>query len=160
MILESRKLPMLLLHLIGAAAGLALMYLARGFTWGVRSNEFAGFLLGCLILGISLAAMAVGESRRVELDEAGQQVILEVTSRFGRKRLVFPFADIQDIHLGRQGAASEGSVYYDLVLQGRDGRETHLFGGCVFEGRMSRDWVEGLRGRFLGALREGRLTGS
>jgi len=34
----------------------------------------------------------------------------------------------------------------------RDGRELHLFGGCVFEGRMDRDRVEALRETFREAL--------
>ena len=152
MILESRKAPMQAMYVAGAAVGLLLMYLARGWA-SVRSNEFAGFALGCLIFGVSLAALVVGESRRVELDEAGRRVVLDVTRRWGRgRRIVIHAAEIRDLSVGALGDRSDGSRYYDLVVHHRDGREIHLFGGCVFEGRMDRDWVEGLRETFRRVL--------
>jgi hypothetical protein len=152
MTLESKAAPMAALYVAGLAVGLLLMYLARDFTLA-RSNTLAGFLLGALIAGLSLAAMVVGESRRVELDVPGRRIVLEITRRWGgAKVLVFPFADIQEITIGRMGSRSEGSVYYDLVVRRRDGREVYLFGGCVFEGRMSREWIEDLRATFTRAL--------
>ena len=151
MILESRKAPMQVMYVAGAAVGLLLMYLARDFAW-TRSNALAGFLLGCLVFGLSAVAMVLGESRRVELDEAGRRILLDVNWRWGGKRLVLPFADLTDITVGRMGDTSDGSVYYDLVVHHRDGREIHLFGGCVFEGRMDRAWIEDLRERFRAAL--------
>ncbi len=152
MTLESKPAPMRMLCLGGIAGGSLLMYAARGFSTA-RANELAGFLLGSLILGLSLLALVVGESRRVELDEEGRRVLLDVIRRWGgRKRIEIPFADIEAIDLGAQGKPSAGTRYYDLIVRRRDGREVYLFGGCVFEGRMSREWIEGLRNRFLQAL--------
>lgn len=152
MVLESKPAPMLAMYVGGSLAGALLMYLARGFT-SIRSNEFAGFLLGCLLLGLSAAALLVGEGRRVELDEAGRRVILEITRRWGaRRRIEIQAAGIRDIAIGALGERSGGSRYYDLVVMMRDGRELHLFGGCVFEGRMDRDRVEALRETFREAL--------
>jgi len=46
-----------------------------------------------------------------------------------------------------QGKFSAGTRYYDVVVRLKDGRDMYLFGGCVFEGRMNREWVEGVRAR-------------
>jgi len=152
MVLESKPAPMLAMYVGGSAAGLLLMYLARNFTFA-RSNELAGFLLGCLILGLSVAALLVGEGRRVELDEGGRRVILDITRRWGaRRRIEIQAAGIQDIAIGALGDRSDGTRYYDLVVKRRDGGELYLFGGCVFEGRMDRDQMEGLRQHFRGVL--------
>jgi len=152
MVLESKPAPMMLMYAGGIAVGALIMYLARDYS-SARSNEFAGFLLGCMVLGLSLVALVLGESRRVELDEAGRRVILDVCWRWGRrKRLVIPFADIRDFGIGALGSATDGSRYYDIVVNHRDGREIHLFGGCAFEGRLDRDRIEGLRDTFSRAV--------
>jgi hypothetical protein len=39
-----------------------------------------------------------------------------------------------------------------VVVRLKSGEEIYLFGGCVFEGRMSREWAEGIRRSFEQAI--------
>jgi hypothetical protein len=150
--LESKPAANILLYVVVTGAGLLLMYLARDFRHG-DSNVLYGFLLGCMLAGVGVMAMVVGESRTVELDERHSRIVLNVSRRYGGCRhIVIPFGDIKDFGIGMQGKASAGSRFYDVVVGLNSGKEIHLFGGCVFEGRMSREWVEGVRQRFEQAL--------
>lgn len=144
MTLQSQRLPMSLLQVAGLLMGLLLMALTRHRVSWSFTNEMAGFLLGLLILVLSAAALAVGESRRVEIAREG--IRLEVAWRWGRTRVVvIPAAEIRDIALSAQGSHSEGTRSWDLVVMRRDGRETHLLGGCAFEGRLDRDRMDRTR---------------
>lgn len=159
MILESKPDANLLLYGAVIAAGALLMYLARDFRGG-GNNVLCGFLLGCMLTGIGLAALAVGESRRVELDEGRRRIVLDVSRRIGGSRqVVIPFQRISGFTIGMQGKPAAGSRYFDLVVNLRDGSELYLFGGCVFDGRMSRSWIEGIRQRFEQALHAGNNAG-
>ncbi|HLO68712.1 MAG TPA: hypothetical protein VK188_16930 [Holophaga sp.] len=151
MVLQSQRLPMSLLQVAGILMGLLLMLLTRHRVGWSFTNEMAGFLLGLLILVLSAAALAVGERRRVEIGREG--IRLEVAWRWGRTRVVrIPAAEIRDIALSALGSASDGTRSWDLVVMGRDGRETHLLGGCAFEGRLDRDRMDLLRREARGLL--------
>lgn len=146
--LESRPVGNLALNLGALVAGALLMWLARDFRHG-GSNELAGFLLGCLLFGLGAASFAIGESRTVELDERNKKIVLQVRRRIGScRRVEIPFRCITGVGVAALGSTSDGSRYYDLVISQNTGRDIHLFGGCVFEGRMSRDWIDGLRSHF------------
>ena len=150
--LESQPAANMLLYIVTSVAGLLLMYLARDFNHG-GTNVLCGFLLGCLLAGLGVLGMAIGETRTVELDERRRRIVLDVRRRVGGSRqVIMPFAEITGFGIGLQGKPSAGTRYYDLVVQLKSGKEIHLFGGCVFEGRMSREWVEGIRQRFEQAL--------
>lgn len=150
--LESKPAAMLALYIAVVAVGLLLMWLARGFSHG-GSNVMAGFLLGCMLAGLGALAMLVGESRTIELDERRRRIVLDVRRRVGgNRRIEIPFGDIREFAVGMQGKASSGTRYYDLVVRLKNGKEMHLFGGCVFEGRMDRGWIDGLRVRFERAV--------
>lgn len=143
--LESTPAANILLYVVSIATGLLLMYLARGFSQG-GSNVLCGFLLGCLLFAVGIMALVVGESRTIELDERQKRIVLDVRRRFGGGRqVIIPFEEIKGFGIGMQGKASSGSRFYDVVVRLISGREIHLFGGCVFEGRMSRERVEGIR---------------
>lgn len=146
--LESKPASNMLMYVVITAVGALLMYLARDFRHG-DSNVLCGFLLGCLLAVVGIMAMVVGETRTVELDERHRRIVLDVRRRLGGNRqLVIPLHDIASFSIGAQGRASSGTRHYDVVVQLNSGREIYLFGGCVFEGRMSRQWVEGIRQRF------------
>jgi len=143
--LESKPAANMLLYVVIVVLGFLLMYLARDFSHG-GTNVLCGFLLGCMLAGIGIMAMVVGESRTVELDERRNRIVLDVRRRVGGGRqIVIPFGDIEGFGIGMQGKASAGSRFYDVVVRLNSGKEIYLFGGCVFEGRMSREWAEGIR---------------
>ncbi len=143
MILESKPAATDALQAFVTALGLLFMYLARGFRTG-GTNVRAAFALGCLFFGLGVVALVIGESRTVAVDEAGRVIRLTVRHRVGGTRVIeIPFGEVRAVEIGMLGRA--GTRHYDLVVQRVRGRDVYLFGGCAFEGRMSRDWVDGLR---------------
>ncbi len=146
--MQSKAAANLGLYLASIAVGMLLMWLTRDLGHA-GTNEKAGFLLGCMLFLLGAVALVIGESRTVELDERRRMIILNVRRRIGgNRRIEIPFSDIREFSIGRQGDRSDGSVYYDLVVNLKTGKEICLFGGCVFEGRMDRKWMEDLRERF------------
>lgn len=146
--LESKPAANLWLYLVTIVLGLLLMWLARDFGHA-GTNEKAGFLLGCMLFGLGAVALVIGESRTVEVDERRKMILLDIRGRIGGdRRIEIPFSDIKEFSIGLQGNRTDGSRYYDLVVRLGSGKEVCLFGGCVFEGRMSRAWIEDLRSRF------------
>ncbi len=146
--MESKPAANLVLYLVTIALGLLLMWLARDFGHS-GTNAKAGFLLGCMLFGLGTVGLAVGESRTVVVDERRKMIVLDIRRRVGGdRRIEIPFSDIREFSIGLQGDRSDGSRYYDLVVRLCSGKEIYLFGGCVFEGRMSREWMEDLRSRF------------
>lgn len=140
-----------LTYLIGIGIlliGIPLFWLGRNYS-GYGDSAFAGFVLGCFLIGISVLALVVGEQRSVELDEQRGRIVLDITRRVGGSRqVIIPFQDIERftvLHLGEYGSFS---AYYDLGAVLRSGKTVYLFGGCAFDGRMNREWIEELRSRF------------
>jgi hypothetical protein len=150
--LESKPDATLAMYVAIIVVGSLLMWLARDFSQA-GSNVMAGFLLGCMLFGLGVLALIIGESRTVQLDEQQKRIVLEVRRRIGpSKRIELPFSDIRELGIGVQGKPSSGTRYYDLIVRMRSGKEIYLFGGCVFEGRMSRQWIDDLRARFERAV--------
>jgi hypothetical protein len=150
--LESKPAAMLVLYIVSISVGLLLMWLARDFS-RAGGNVIAAFLLGCMLSGLGLLALLVGESRTIELDERRRRIVLDVRRRVGAgRRIEIPFSDIREFVIGLQGKASAGTRYYDLMVRLHSGTELYLFGGCVFEGRMSRQWIDDLKERFEKAV--------
>lgn len=146
--MQSKAAANLGLYLASIAVGLLLIWLTRDLGHA-GTNQKAGFLLGCLLFVLGAIALVIGESRTVELDERHRMIILDARRRIGgNRRIEIPFSDIRGFSIGRQGDSSDGSVYYDLVVNLNNDKEICLFGGCVFEGRMDRKWMENLRARF------------
>jgi len=150
--LESKPAAMLALYLVMIAIGMLLMWLARDFSQA-GTNVMAGFLLGSMLFGLGVLALLVGESRTIELDEQRRRILLDVSRRIGgNKRIEIPFSDVRELCIGLQGKASSGSRFYDLIVRLKSGKDIHLFGGCVFEGRMNRQWIDDLKERFEKAI--------
>ena len=148
MVLQSKPGRTLLLAAVCTTLGLVLLVGFRDYPrWD--SNAFAGFMLGAMLFGLGVAGLAIRETRRIELDDGRRQIVLEVTRRLGaNRRIVIPFAQITGFGIDLQGKPAAGTRYYDLTVQTSDGREIHLMGGCVFDGRMDRAWIDDLRRRF------------
>ena len=139
------------LNLTVIAVGAVLIYLCRQHT---DPNAWSGFLLGWLLLLLGLAALLIHETREIELDTQRRQLVLNLRQRFGgNRRIAMAFADIVGITIGELGSRLEGSVYYDLVVHERSGKDIYLMGGCAFEGRMNRERMERLREQFERAVR-------
>jgi hypothetical protein len=150
--LESQPAKNSLLYCVTILVGFTLLFLTRDFSHA-GTNVLAGFLLGCLLSGLGLLGMLIGEARTVLLDERKNQIVLDVRRRFGGNRQInIPFREIRTVGVGMQGKATSGSRFYDLVVTLTNGKEIYLFGGCVFEGRMNREWIEALRSRFEKAV--------
>lgn len=145
--LESKPATNMLLYVVSAAVGATLMVLARDLRHG-GTHVLGGFLLGALLALLGILGMLIGESRAVELDSRRRRIVLDVRRRIGSQQVIIPFAEIAGFAIGLQGKASAGTRYYDLVVRRLDGSELHLFGGCAFDGRMSREWIEGIRESF------------
>jgi hypothetical protein len=79
---ESKPAANMLLYVVIIVVGFLLMYLARDFSHA-GSNVLCGFLLGCMLSGLGVLGMAVGESRTVELDERRKWIVLDVRRRVG-----------------------------------------------------------------------------
>ena len=150
--LESKPAANQQLYIVIIIVGTLLMFLARDFQHG-GTNVLCGFLLGCMLSGLGALGMVIGETRTVGLDGRQKRIVLDVRRRVGGSRqIIIPFADIKGFGIGMQGKTSAGSRYYDVVVRLNSGTEIYLFGGCVFDGRMNRDWVEGIRLSFEQAI--------
>ena len=148
--LHSQAASNFALNLAVVAVGALLIYLGRKHA---DSTSWSGLLLGWLLLLLGLGAWPVGETREIELDTRRRLLVLTVRRRAGDdRRFPIPFSDIARIGIGTLGSRSEGSVYYDLVVHTRAGKEIHLMGGCAFKGRMNRDRMEALRAEFERAV--------
>lgn len=157
--LESKPAENMVLYIVVTAVGAALMFFARDFRHG-GTNVLCGFLLGCMLLGLGILGIAVGESRTVELDLRRKRIVLDIMRRIGGcRQVIIPFDDIRELGIGLQGKASAGSRYYDVVVRLTSGKEIYLFGGCVFDGRMSREWADGIRRDFEKAVTSERRAG-
>ncbi len=136
---------------ISVAVGALLVYFGRHHA---DTNAWAGYLLGWLMLLLGLAALLVNESRQLELDTRRRLLVLDVRRRLGgNRRVTIPFSQITSVDVSTFGSRSDGSVYYDLVVRTLDGRSVYLMGGCAFEGRMNRDYMERLRDQFMHVTR-------
>ena len=150
--LESKPAANLALFIVAIVIGLLIIWLARDFSHG-NANAQAGFLLGCMLFGLGIIALAVGESRTVELDERRRMIVLVIKRRLGgSRRIEIPSSNIRKIGICLMGDKTDGSEYFDLVVTLGSGKEIYLFGGCVFEGRMSRESMDNLRGHFERSL--------
>lgn len=152
MVLQSSAQDNLLLYLAGTALGIVLVLAA--VDGGIQSsNEFAAVVLGGGIALISLGAMAIMETRRIEIDTEDRVIRLDIERNMGlSKSIVVPFDDITGVKLGRQGSRSGGSIFYDLVIIRRTERDLHLMGGCVFAGRMDRIRMNSFRHQIQEAI--------
>jgi hypothetical protein len=129
-----------------------LIWIGRNYS-GYHDNNFAAFALGWFLLILGVLALVMGETRSVALDERQKRIVLDIKRRIGRcRQVIIPFHEIEKFTILRQGKSGSFSVYYDLGVVQRSGKTVYLFGGCAFEGRMSREWIERLRGQFEQAI--------
>jgi hypothetical protein len=150
--LESRPELNLLMSIAIILLGLPLLWFARDFS-GFADNKFAAFVLGGFLLALGVLTLLMGETRSVELDESRRRIALTIKRRIGGSRqVIIPYQEIENFTILRQGKASNFSVYYDIGVVRKNRKVVYLFGGCAFDGRMSREWVDGVRKRFEQAV--------
>lgn len=111
--LESQPASNTLLYVVTIIVGLVLMFLARDFSHA-GTNVLSG-LLACMLFGLGVLGMLIGETRSVELDERRKRIVLDVRRRVGGSRqVVIPFGEIRSLGIGMQGKAS--SVKRDFTI--------------------------------------------
>lgn len=153
LVLKSNATAGTVLGLAGLAAGALLVKLSAGVP---DRNASAAFMLGLLLLGISLLAVLIKESRVVTISPGRRFIRLDIRHRWGARTVKTPFSAIERIGIVRLGSTSNGSVYYDLALIQKDGTELCLFGGCPFEGRMNRSRIEETRAHLQALIEANR----
>jgi len=146
--LESQRGKQTFGYWVGIAVGGLMVWLTRDWQGPGFSNELAGHLLGWGIVLLCLGAMVVGEKRILTLDPKKQQLVLEIQSRLGNKRLSYGFDQIVEFYVDRMGSTDGGSPYFDIVLVPRTGKRIWLFGGTYFEGRFQEASINALCQRF------------
>lgn len=121
-----------------AVVGAVLAWGFRGFP-SVRSDAFAGFALGILLLGIGIAGVLATGRQVVRVDGCTRIIQVADTSLLHRSTRDIPFDDVVDARIGYFGKRSNFVNWYYVVLQLRDGEHYALFGpGRFFDGGSSR----------------------
>lgn len=141
---QSRSRPgrQTLLAVVCVAAGILLAFGFRGFH-GFGSNEFAGFMLGVLLLAIGAAGLLTGGSQTVVVDPGSRRITVQESGPIPRKKVI-PFGEVTEVHMGYLGKRSNFVTCYFLVLNLRGGGEYPLFSpGRFYEGSSDRSVVEG-----------------
>ncbi len=133
-----------------SAVGLVLIVSLRGAAGQVGTNEFAGFLLGVLLLAIGLVPLVLRGRQTIVIEPRTRQIVVDDTNLLGSRRRTIPFAEISDIRIGYLGRKSTHVTFYYLLLMLKSGEEYPLFGpGRFYEGSTVRATMEKHRERLL-----------
>ena len=127
--------------LLGVVIGLLFSIGFRHFDGPGFTNSLAGFLLGLLILIISIAALLMGGKQIITVDARASQIILEGISRFGSKKRVLFFKEIKKFYVNELGDKEGGSIQYYVVAELKTGERVSLFVG-FFDGRYDKGKME------------------
>lgn len=141
------------LSLLGVAVGLVLSIGFRHFEVPGLTNSLAGFLLGLLILSLSSAMLLVGGKQTITVNPRTCRIIIEVTSRFGKKTRSLLFDEIAEFYVDRIGDKEGGSIQYFIVAKLKTDEKVSLFLG-FFYGRYNRDAMETRCCRLTGYLQQ------
>jgi hypothetical protein len=123
-------------------AGLVLAYGFRDFDASGFTNSLAGFLLGILLLTIGVPSALLVGKQTITVDPKACQIMIEDTSRFGKKNRIIPFNEIDSLHVSSLGNRSEGSTTYYISLKLRSGKSYPLFFPSYYDGRWDRSVAE------------------
>jgi hypothetical protein len=122
--------------------GLILAYGFREFDGSGFTNSLAGFLLGILLLIIGVPGIFMVGKQTITVDHEACRIMIEDTSRFGRKNRIIPFNEIVDLFVSELGARSDGSVSYYVTLKLTSGKNYPLFFPSYYDGRWERSVAE------------------
>jgi hypothetical protein len=123
-------------------AGLVLATGFRNFDGTGMTNSLAGFLLGLLLLLIGVAGVLTGGKQTIVVDPKARRILIEDTSRFGKKTRSISFNEIVGVSVSLMGKRSSGTITYYLVLRLETGKTYPLFFPAYFEGRWDRSVAE------------------
>lgn len=144
---QSSPVKQTVLAAVCAVAGLALMYGFRDFG-AVRSDAFAGFLLGVLLLVIAIAGFLMSGRQTVTVDSATRLITVEDSTYVRHKERLIPFDDITHVGIGFLGKRSNFVTWYYVALKLSSGEEYPLFApGRFFAGGSDRATVVGWQRR-------------
>lgn len=136
---------------IGVGVGLVFIMLVRQASSLSSVTSTSAFLLGLLILILGLVALVMNGEQVITVDPKRRMVLIETTSRFGKKQRLIPFRDIADVSLGEIGDIEGGSISYFVQLNLKNGKDVGLFVG-FYGGNWSRGEMESRRQRLIGYL--------
>lgn len=124
------------------AAGLILAYGFRDFDSSGFTNSLAGFLLGILLLLIGVPGIFMAGKETITVDPKARRILIDGTSRFGKKSRSISFSEIVEVFVSELGARSDGSVSYYVTLRLRSGESYPLFFPAYYDGRWDRSVAE------------------
>jgi hypothetical protein len=144
---RSNPVKQLILSAACAVAGLMLVAGFREFAaWG--SNAGAGFLLGLLLLLIGIPGLLLSGKQTVTVDPKTKRITIEDSNRFGTKKRLIRFGEVEAVSVGYLGKRSNFVTWYYLVLKLRSGEEYPLLPpGRFYEGGSDRSVVSGWKER-------------
>lgn len=122
--------------------GLILAYSFRDFDASEFTNSLAGFLLGILLLLIGLPGTFMVGKETTTVDRKGRRILIDSTSRFGKKSRSISFNEIVEVFVSELGATSDGSVSYYVTLRLVSGETCPLFFPAYYDGRWDRSVAE------------------
>lgn len=121
-----------------ALVGLLLTIGFRNFS-GSCTNVLAGFLLGVLLLLIGVVGFMVNGKQTVVINPKARSITVEESNRFGIKKRIILFSDIDSVSIGYLGKKSNFVTWYYLELDLKNGERYPLFSPVrFFEGGSDR----------------------
>lgn len=140
--IESNPVKQTMLAWATAVVGLMLAFGFRNFDSSGLTNSLAGFLLGILLLLVGIPGIFMVGKQSITVDPKACRIMIEDTSRFGKKSRIIPFNEIVEVHVSSLGNRSEGSVSYYVTLRLESGKSFPLFFPSYYDGRWDRSVAE------------------
>lgn len=135
----------------GVVLGLAVAVAAARLAGAWSQTTVAAFVLGSLVLVVSAVVLIQGGKQIVAVDPGDRRIEIRSISRWGERRRVVSFDDVESVFLGELGDRDGGSVSYYVGLTLRSGDEVSLYVGA-FEGTYHRPSMEARLARLQGYL--------
>jgi hypothetical protein len=140
--IESNPVKQAILTAVVLVVGIVLVYGFRNFDDSGFTNSLAGFLLGVLLLLISIPALIFMGTQAITVDPKVRCIFIEDVNRFRVKQRRIAFSDILDVFVGTAGKRSNGMRNYYIVLRLKSGKTQRLFADSFYDGRFSRSVTE------------------
>lgn len=140
---ESNSVKQFGLSVVLGVVGILLMAGFRNFDSSGLTESLSGFLLGVLLMFISLGSVFGILKQTIIVDPNKKEIRILSTTVFGAKERVIPFDTILNVRVAFQGKASNyiGNTYY-LSLTLHDQSHCPLFFPAYFDGRGSQSVAE------------------
>lgn len=148
---ESNSLKQTVATVAALVVGLTLTIGFRDFEGPGLTNSKAGFLLGLLLLAMSIAGLLTASKYVITVDTGTRRIIVERIGRFGRTWRAIRFNEVEGVYVGQHGDREGGSISYHVLAKLKSG-EVALFTG-FFDGMFSKAAMEARCDRLAECLR-------